>query len=270
MLLCFLPICATVPMNRNLLFVAIGGFGLVARYIGGVVAGGDWVPKSRVYRVPIWIMCVALLFMHVPIALAGRITSPRMLSFADRFFRSSVDVGVESDLPDKSLIVVNAPHPFLFLELPYMRCYEGKPLPKVVRVLAPGFRELEVARTGERTLLVRSKGGSLLSVDQSRKDTRPSFVYWYHILGALFRGDREAFEIGQRVELPEFSVEVLSVAEDGFPNEVRFDFEVALDDPSLRWLWWKHRGDRAGYLPFEVPELGQSVILEGPFPAAGE
>ena len=266
MALCVLPICATAPMNRNLLFVAIGAFGLTARYVGGVLGRADWVPRWRPYRVVVWIVCVALLLMHIPAALAGRVTSPRMMALAEKVIYSTVEIGDQPDLPGRTVFVVNAPNPFLFIGWPQLRSYEGKPMPKLARVLVPGWRSLEITRTGPRTLVVRSTQGNLFSVDESRRDLQPNFVYLYDMFNTLFRNERDAFQVGDRLELPEMSVEVLSVEAQGFPTGVQFDFADPLEEASHRWLrWtWKQNGSGA-YGRFTVPAVGQTVTLAGPW-----
>jgi len=264
MVLCVLPICATAPMNRNLLFVAIGAFGLTARYVAGVLGREDWVPRSRLYRVPIWIICVALLLIHIPLSVVGRVMSTRMMTTAMRVIYGSIDIPEESDLPEKTVVVVNAPNPFLFVALPHIRSYEGKPAPRLARVLVPGWRSLELSRTAERTLVVRAKDGNLLSVDESRRDMTPNFLYLYRTFNKLFRGPNELFCPGQRIDLPDVCVEVLSVDRHGFPTEVKFDFAVPLDDLSLHWLQWDWEPRGTGtYRPFPIPALGQTVSLPG-------
>lgn len=264
MVLCVLPICATAPMNRNLLFAAIGAFGLTARYVGGVLGREGWVPKWRPYRVVVWIVCVTLLLMHIPAALVGRVTSPRTMALAEKVIYSTVDIGDQPDLPGQTVFVVNAPNPFLFIGWPQLRSYEGKPMPKLTRVLVPGWRSLEISRTGQRTLVVRSTQGSLFSVDESRRALQPNFVYLYDMFNTLFRNERDAFQVGDRTELAEMSVEVLSVDAHGFPNAVQFDFAGPLEEASHRWLQWTWRANGAGaYGDFTVPAVGQTVTLPG-------
>ena len=250
---------------RDLLFVAIGGFALVARYVAGVLSKEDWVPRSRLYRVPAWIVCIALLLIHVPVALGGRLWSHRMFSRAEQVINSTVAIGEPSDMPNRHVVVINAPNPFLFIGLPQVRSYAGKALPKTARVLVPGWRPLEITRTGGRTLVVRSKAGNLLSVDESRRDMRPSFLYLWRTFNTLFRSVREPFCVGQQVECPEVSVQVLAVDVDGVPTAVQCEFARDLKGPSWYWLqWnWKERG-LGSYSEFVVPPIGQSVTLAGP------
>jgi hypothetical protein len=104
-----------------------------------------------------------------------------------------------------------------------------------------------------------------LSVDESRRDMAPNFLYLYRTFNTLFRGANELFQPGWRAELPEVSVDLLSVDSDGFPSEVRFDFTVPLEDASLHWLQWNWRPTGFGsYSPFPIPALGETITLAGP------
>ncbi|MFB0554924.1 MAG: hypothetical protein ACETWQ_16585 [Phycisphaerae bacterium] len=266
MMLCILPICATSPMNRNLLFAAIGAFGLTAQFIGGLFIKESWVPRSQLWRVPAWILCLTLILIHLLLAMAGRITAPRTWSFAFDTFYSTVDVGSQPDIENKTVVVVNAPHPFLFLGLPVLRAHENKPFPQRTRILAPGFVPLEITRTGEKTLLVKAQAGNILSTETSREDFRPNFVYIYDESRNLFRPEDLQFRAGERVELIRMSVEVIDVDRAGQPVEVQFRFAVSLDDPSLSWLQWDWKKSGFGsYSQFEVPAVGERAYIEGPF-----
>ena len=266
MMLCILPICATSPMNRNLLFAAIGAFGLTAQFIGGLFIKESWVPRSQLWRVPAWILCLTLILIHLLLAMAGRITAPRTWSFAFDTFYSTVDVGSQPDIENKTVVVVNAPHPFLFLGLPVLRAHENKPFPQRTRILAPGFVPLEITRTGEKTLLVKAQAGNILSTETSREDFRPNFVYIYDESNSLFRPEDLPFRAGERVELSRMSVEVIDVDRAGQPVEVQFRFAVSLDDPSLSWLQWDWKRSGFGsYSRFKVPAVGEKAYIPGPF-----
>jgi hypothetical protein len=45
--------------------------------------------------------------------------------------------------------------------------------------------------------------------------------------------------------------------------EAAFEFEMPLEDASLKWLLWDW--DRDVYRPLALPEVGRSVRLMGPF-----
>ena len=266
MLLCVLPVCATGPMNRNLLFVAIGAFGLMALFIGGLAAGERWVPKSRLWRVPAWILCVTLIFIHGGIAAMARIKAPQMVSFVfDRFY-STVRIDRSVDVTNKTLVIVNAPNPLLVLGLPVLRDYWGEPLPERTRILAPGFAPLEITRIADTTLLVKARAGNLLSVDRSRRDFQLNFVYFYDHFNSLFRPEDLPFQAGERIELSDMSAEIVAIDSDGKPTEVLFHFAVSLGDPSLCWFKWDWgKGGSGSYSAFDVPAVGEKSFTPGPF-----
>ncbi len=266
MMLCILPICATSPMNRNLLFVAIGAFGLTAQFISGLFLKESWVPKNRYWLVPAWIVCVTLLFINIIIAGGARVIAPKRISSIFNTFYTTVDIGSQPDMENKTVVVVNAPNPFLFLGLPVLRAYENKPLPERTRVLAPGFVPLEVTRTGEKALLLKAQTGNVLSPETSREDFKINFVYFYDEFNSLFRAEDLPFRAGEQVELTGMSVEVIDIDSAGQPRQVLFHFAVSLDDPSLSWLQWDWKnGGFGSYSRFKVPAVGEKTYIKGPF-----
>jgi len=259
MYLSVVPICATVPMSRNLLFVAIGAFGLIAHFIGGLVTRESWLPSSRLWRGAAWTLCILLLIVHLPMAAIGRVSTPIMTSFLVKNVKSTMEIGLPEGLEDRDLVVVNAPNPISFNYVPFLRAYEGRSLPRAIRVLAPGFRPLELIRTTESSLILRVQSGNLLSCEQSDS---LDFVYFYRYLSDV-RGKRHPLQHGDRIELPRMSAEVIATDSDNAPTEVLFRFSVPLEDDSLKWLQWDWKKDR--YVPFRVPRPGERVYIRGPF-----
>jgi hypothetical protein len=266
MCLCVLPICATVPMNRNLLFVAIGAFGLTAQFLGGFFRKESWTVRSRFWRAPAWLICITLIFTHVGVAAMARIRSPKSTSFIFDTFYSTIKIDPSIDLTNKTVVVVNAPYPFLFLGLPVLRADWNQPIPERVRLLAPGFTPLEITRTGEKTLRLKAQTGNLLSPDGSRRDFKPNFAYFYYEFNSLFRPKDRPFKAGEKIELSDMSIEIIEVDSTGQPTEVQFHFAVSLDDPSLHWLQWNWKDPGFGeYSTFEVPAIGEQASTKGPF-----
>jgi len=188
------------------------------------------------------------------------------MSFVFDTFYSTVKVDPSVDLTDKTLVVVNAPNPFLFMGLPALRAYWKEPLPERTRLLAPGFGPLKITRTADKTLLVEAQTGNILSTDTSRKDFAPNFAYFYNHFNSLFRPKDLPFKAGEKTELSDMSAEVMSVDADGQPIKVRFDFDVPLNNPSLRWLQWNWKGSGFGsYSIFKIPPVGETSLTAGPF-----
>ena len=56
---------------------------------------------------------------------------------------------------------------------------------------------------------------------------------------------------------------ISSVNHEQLPTKISYNFEVSADDSSLRWLMWDKT--KTGYSDFNVPAIGESVIVPGPF-----
>jgi hypothetical protein len=259
MYLSVVPVCATVPMSRNLLFVAIGAFGLMAQFTAGLLTKKDWLPTYRLWRSAAWTLCTLLLIVHLPVAAGARISTPIMTSFLAKNVKSTMEIGSLEGSENQDLVVVNAPNPASFLYMPFLRAYEGQPLPRAIRVLAPGFGPLEIIRTGDNSVVLRARGGNLLT---GREKDSIDFVYFYRYVSDV-RSASHPLQPGDRVELPRMSADVIAVDESGVPTEVLFKFPVSLEDSSLRWLHWDWKKDR--YAPFKVPAVGEQAQVKGPF-----
>ncbi len=260
MLLSVLPVCAVIPTGRNLLFVAIAGFALIAQFIGYLLGRESWLPKSHLWRAPAWGLCLILVIVHVPMAVAGRIISPKMTSFVLDTMELTADVGSPEGLENQHLVVVNAPNPLAFAFASFARAYEGEVLPRATRILAPGFNRLEVIRTGNRSIMLKAEDGNLLEGQQADLH----FVNFFEQFNRLFRSERFGMRVGERVELPRMTAEVAAVDAKGLPTQVLFTFDVPLEDASLRWVWFDWEG--GCYWAFEVPAIGESAEIAGPRP----
>lgn len=259
MYLAVLPFCATIPMGRSLLFVAIGGFGLTAEAVGDWVRGADWVQGLGRRR----IVVLGLVFLgavaNLPWAAVTRASAPRVAAAMEKRIVRTAALEVADCPADRDLVVVNAPNPVSFLYDPYKSAYDGRPLPRGLRVLAPGYGAVRVVRTGPRRLVVRAVSDSLMDCQRGK---RVDFVFFYHDLSDV-RGAGNPLTAGQRITLPRMDVEVLAVDERGLPVEAAFEFDVPLEDGSLKWLYWDWGKKR--YKPFVTPQVGQTVELAGPF-----
>jgi hypothetical protein len=171
MLLSVIPICASLPMNRNLLFAAIGAFGLIAQFVAALQANENWLPTNRLWQVTARVLLFMLLVIHVALAGAGRIAQPKITGYVQSRFESTMQVGLLPAVENQDLVIVNAPNPFSLFCLPPYRAHRSRPLPRAVRILAPGFGPFEVTRTDTHTLLLKVKSGNLLSY-QRRVDRR--------------------------------------------------------------------------------------------------
>ena len=121
---------------------------------------------------------------------------------------------------------------------------KNQPFSKQIRTLATGPVSLRLTRDDEKTIHVQVADGLYLGV-----------------LGPLFRDQKHALKIGDRVQLTGFTAEVIALTSDSRPKEIIYRFSVPLEEPSLRWLQWK---DDEGYVSFDLPSVGESVTLAAP------
>jgi len=263
MLLSLLPICATVPMNRNLFFVGIGAMALISQFIAGIFTKAIWVPKSTFWKVLAWSLCLVLLLVHLEITGLSRVNMPSIIksewSKVDRIF----EIEMSENCEKQDVVLVNVCNPGVCSGLPSYMKLNGLSLPRSIRQLSLGFSGVEVFRSEDKVLLLRSREGSLLSLGNRPNRPHCHYVYLNERFNNLFLSRSHPFRPGDRIELPRMSVDVLGVDNRGRPREVEFRFDVSLDDFSLIWLQWNWKTQ--DFSPFKVPAIGQSVYLAGPF-----
>ena len=84
-------------------------------------------------------------------------------------------------------------------------------------------------------------------VDQSNEPT--AFPHWLHSGAAVL--DSAGRVLRMNTELSDW----LGVTPAGRPSEVRFDFDVPLEDRSLYFVQWQD----GAYLPFDIPASGETA-----------
>ncbi|UCG58532.1 MAG: hypothetical protein JSU70_03285 [Phycisphaerales bacterium] len=246
MILSVLPICATFPSERLLLFVGIGAMGLVAQLLCVVFTKSQARPKRLWWRIPAISLVVIFILSHLiisPLALLFRAANPMApKKFTDLLMIDSLDDAVRN----QDLVVVNPPVAFLVMTCPLTWEANNQPIPRHMRVLTSSLLEpVKIHRPDANTLVVR-----------------PAYGYYAWVLDALFRDKLHPFAVGDRVELTGMTVEIMEMTPDGRPAEAAFRFSVPLEDPSLRWLQYEDRD----FTPFTPPDIGESVILKAPTP----
>lgn len=252
-----LPVCATIPMARALLFVAVGAFALIAECLG-LWLQGSTVPKSPRAKRTLRILILALLVIHLPWASVARAAAPKVTSKVQKHLRRTLAIYIFIRLAlDQDLIIVNAPNPVSCIHDPFWAVYHDKGLPGSIRILAPGYGPLELTRTGPRRLVVRSLADGLFACPPG---LRLDPVRFYRHLSDM-RGPEPPMKPGDRIELPRMTVDVLAVDDTGLPSEVAFLFETPLDERKWRWLFWNWK--RRGFEEFRPPPVGQTVCVPG-------
>jgi hypothetical protein len=239
--LSLLPVCATYPMERLLVFAGVGGMATVALVLADWLEGGLAL-LTRPRRLLATAVVLGLVLVHVvlaPLLLPVRVLLVGYL--AQMGDRLEASIPRDESIRGKSLVIL-ASSAELTTFPPWMqRQVSGAPRPARMRVLASCFSKLSVSRPDATTLRVRPEKGFL--------DNE-----WLRIV----RGASRPFHRGDEVVLSDVRARVRDVTADGRPAEVDFTFRVPLEDPSL--LWTRLRG--GGTLdPWSPPAVGESQVL---------
>jgi hypothetical protein len=262
MVLSLVPACATFPDDRLLYFASFGGMGLMAQFLSAVWQRADWLPSSRIRRLPFaaafWMLVVFHLVLS-PLSLAT--TSNKVRVFGDIINGAASSLPSDPSVTDQVALIVNTPTAFVSFYGPLLQALKGHPIPNRTLILGSGIYPITISRPASNVIAIRPDGGFLPPHGNPRpghEDSQAAFhpVYFFPMLDHLYR-DATPFGVGDRISYGGAVVEVVEATENGRPVEIWVHFSVDLEDPSLRWLQWKG----GIYVPFELPAVGETVVL---------
>ena len=257
MVLAAAPIVAA-PMGKNFGFVAIGAFGLIAVFADDLIKNRSWLPASRLYKYPAWVFCIILLIAHIPLAAFSRYTTPKVLPAVFGKMANTGGLNKVSLSSDSDIVIVNAPCQLSVSIMPFNAAYYDRPIPKSIRALAPAYTALEIERTDEKTLVIRSKENNIFTSVQS---SPLHFSHTFATADRLFYSSR-MFEKSRRFVLEGLTVEILALDNNNLPKELAFTFDVPLEYEKFCWLQFNWH--TFSYEPFTLPEQGKIVTTQGP------
>lgn len=295
MILAVVPVCAYgVQQGRLLSFAAIGGFGLVAQLI---FISFNEEKRNKIYsglkQIPAYLGTYFFIITLLIVQLIA-ITSIFVIAFTNGdkinhitpgFVRTNV--GIDKEIENKTVVVINAPDAFRFVYLPFERDYFKQPIPDKIRILSPSISPITITRVDAKTLILKPDAGFL-------PDTRKPLpgapidlpdVHGGHTIHKIIQGyrdERNPMKVGDKYNLSDLTIEIIAITDDGLPTEAKFTFNKNLEDDSFRWLYcdWdvaykvmaqEDVSDIPGVIPqsgfrkFNVPAIGESVTIKGPF-----
>jgi hypothetical protein len=242
MVMSLVPITATFASNRLLMFVGLGGMGLLAQFLVGVFQSAEWLPPARAWRGCVRGLAWAFVVTHLligPLGLASGSVSTSLLGESEK--AAVATIPSDPAIAGQDLVIVNAPDFLIYVaHISALKYFAGQPYAPRIRALAPTPVPLTVSRIDDRTLDIRLDGGLFAGP-----------------LGPLFRDNRHRLRAGERIELSDLAVTVLDATPTGDVRAARFEFGVPLEDASLRWVRWVN----GGYVPFTPPPVGRTVEL---------
>ncbi len=241
MLLSVVPMCATFPDDRVLLFPGIGAMALVATLITETFFGRE----KRRFRGGVVILAGTLIVINLliaPLVFLWRScgTAPAGLVLDRVSLPHPLDPGVKN----QDLVVVNPPNSSVMMFSLLEMAARNEPMPRHTRVLAACLLQpVFVHRTGDRTLVVRPNWGYQASPDER-----------------LLWDSAYSQKVGDTFRVTGMTARIIRMTRDGRPLTVEFRFAVPLEDKSLRWLQWKDNR----FIPFAPPKVGELITLPGP------
>ena len=254
MVLAAIPAATVLPLSKNLGFVAVGAYGLIAGFINSLVSRPPRLPERLRCRIPAWTVCVLLLLAHVPGAIAGRILTAGALESVFKKLPYFFNVGQSLDVEGRNIVVLNDPCALTLAYMPFYKAYHHLPLPRNARTLVPGGTDFDVRRTDDKTLVIQSRAPNIFSWN----DLGP--VHHFYAISAC----TTAIGVPQckRCSLDGLTVEVLESDAFGLASRVAFRFVKPLESADFLWLQWDWSS--GSFKPFQPPAVGQSVTLLGP------
>jgi hypothetical protein len=237
MLLSVIPVVASFPSDRLLMFAGIGGSALVARIVEPL---GDGELRRAMKR-PHALLVLVFGVVHVALsALLLPARAAQMQLIGRALDRATAHLDRVPALHHKTVVIVNAPvDPFAsYIQLE--RATRGVPHAKRLFWLASSGSSATVRRTDAKTLTVERDGG-----------------FFSTPLERHYRGRPRTLGRGAVVQLSGMTAEVREVTSDGRPLAVSFRFAEELESSSYVFLIW--RRDRYESLNWE--ELAQPLHL---------
>jgi len=244
-LLSLIPMCSTVPMSRLTVGAAIGADALIAWIV--VAALHTTFGASRALpKIAAGALAAGLLCVHG--AFASARTHDTVKGWA---YHSQAEArwGLQAQLDDTTLagqqvFVIASADWISQAALPSLLHSQGRSVPLGSYLLSGGSAQVHMLdRVSDRVLDVHMLGAGMDGT----------------FSGSAYRGTENPFRGGERVSLPEFSVQVVSVSRDQ-PSCLRVTFKKSVDDPGYVFLYAYKTGLRQP----RMPSVGTSISLPQP------
>lgn len=234
MVLACVPISATFPSDRLLLFVGLGGASLVAVLLA---SAAEEAPARRHARLLIGALAVA----HVVIGPLSVPVDARVVTVL-RTAVERADAGLPSHpgVEQETVVVVRSPVEPITAYAPVHRAAAGTPRPAHWYTLIVTPHPTTVTRVDNRTLRVASQEGFLPGETEQ-----------------LLRSARLPMPAGTRVELEAMTVEVIETTPEGRPLAIEARFAVPLESAGLRFYGF----EGLSFAPMTLPAVGDAVEL---------
>ena len=232
-----LPVAASVPGERLLVFSSLGAGGLLAKLIAHYGTRAALTTGPRLPRLLFGLLVLTHLVAG-PLGLPMRSASMKLLGLT--LERAEQSLPSTPEVRDQTFVLLDAPFDVLASHLQLMREVTGTPRPRHLYWLSSGSSATSFEVTSPSSLTLTPERGFL-----------------YTRLERHYRGTPNELGVGAEVKLSEMTAHVLEQTADGRPAKVEFRFRRPLSDPSYRFFHF-HAGR---FRPAALPAPGVRVRL---------
>ncbi len=206
LILCVLPVCATIPHSRLLMCVGLGAAGLLGLLLAQWRSA--WVAGSKQwFMLPIIVLLMFCQFVISPLLLPLEAASIR-LGMDDALNSGARNLPISEDNKHKTAVIINPPMSSVAGYVNGIRLFESLPVARHTLPLVSGRKEI--------TLRVVDANTIEISADQG--------LYDAHNEG-LLRDPNQGFEVEDTIGLSVMAVVVKKVNEQGVPTVAEFSFK---------------------------------------------
>lgn len=245
MLLSVVPACATVPGDRLLMLVGVGGMGLVAELLSSILEPGPGLFRHGAFRIPAHALAAFWLFVHglvAPLRLPQ--ASMTMTGLDDVLTEASLGLFADTEPGSGVIVLHGGGNMYACTFASFLGHALGHAKRSSAQCLFAGEPGVSVLRVGASRLVLRPEGGF---IDTAREP------FW---------NADAPMQRGKVIELGWLRITVTEVSETGEPLEALFQFATSLDDPKLRLRYWNSRESRYADAP-RLPLWGRLRIAGG-------
>jgi hypothetical protein len=232
-LLALVPVSATFPSDRLLVFVGIGAAGALASCFADAIHEAPAGHRRRAIA-----GLVVLHLVLAPLLLPVRSLTTRMIAAAGEPYEKAIEA--QPDIGNRSLVVVVAPSDGSVVYPVVRLAARGAPHPKNIRVLATGAAAVEVTRLDARTLRLRPEGGFFATEFEQ-----------------MVRAPDVPFAVGDVVSLSDMRVTITEVDASGRAMQANMRFAEPLESPR----WFFARGHWETLDAWAPPAVGHTETL---------
>ncbi|MFN8435470.1 MAG: hypothetical protein U0V18_15705 [Anaerolineales bacterium] len=193
---------SSLPANRLLFFMGMGGFAVLASYLMDVNEHG-WLKR------PLWFIHLFAAIVLLPI-----------MAYSPKLF-GNIEPTILSASIKPTVIVISAPSAFHTDFFRLIRSRYGAESPERVWNLGASLSSMMVYRQSENTLVIKASNGYISGFD------------------TVFRGSAHPLQKRQVINLGDLQITVQDLTPDGRPATVVFEFAEPLQNDDYQWLIWE-------------------------------